>query len=30
MENLDEYGRAYPKSDIPVPRTAADCIITRI
>ena len=31
MENeIDKFGRPYPKNDVPVPRTAADCIITRM
>ena len=29
-ENLDQYGRPYPKNDIIVPRTAADAIVMRI
>ena len=27
--NNDKYGRPYPKSDVPVPRTAADSIVIR-
>ena len=27
--NTDKFGRPYPKNDVPVPRTAADCIIIR-
>ena len=28
-DNNDKYGRPYPKSDVPVPRTAADSIVIR-
>ena len=27
--NIDKFGRPYPKNDVSVPRTATDCIIIK-
>ena len=29
MESIDAYGRPFPKMDVLVPRTAADCVVIR-